>query len=72
MGNKYKKSSKIFQAKFREIVRLFVFDLKVAKIATITGISRSTINSIINGIRKRISEYCEAKSPFLKYEIEIN
>lgn len=37
----------------------------------ITGISRNTINSIFNGIRKFISEYFEYQSPFPEGEIEI-
>ena len=72
MSNKYKKRSKISEAKFREIVRLFILDIEATKIAAITGLSRNTINSIINGIRKRISQYCETQSPFPKGEIEID
>ena len=66
MSNKYKKCSKISEAKFRERVRLFTLDIEATKIATITGLSRNTINSIINGIRERISKYCESQSPFPK------
>ena len=72
MSNKYKKHSKISEAKFREIVRLFILDIEATKIAAITRLSRNTINSIINGIRKRISQYCETQSPFPKREIEID
>ena len=54
MVNKYKKRSEISEVKFREIVKLFILDIEDTKIAAITGLSRNTINSIINGIRKRI------------------
>ena len=72
MINKYKKRSRISEAKMREIIRLFTLDIEVTKIALITKVSRNTINSIFNGIRKRISEYCEHQSPFTKGEIEID
>ncbi len=72
MVNKYKRRSKISEAKFRKIVRLFILDIEATKIATITGLSRKTIGSIVNGIRKRISVYCEHQSPFQKGEIEID
>ena len=72
MINKYKKRSRISEAKMREIIRLFTLDIEATKIALITKVSRNTINSIFNGIRKRISKYCEHQSPFTKGEIEID
>ena len=56
----------------REIIRLFTLDIEATKIALITNVSRNTINSIFNGIRKRISEYCEHQSPFPEGEVEID
>ena len=56
----------------REIIKLFTLDIEATKIALITNVSRNTINSIFNGIRKRISEYCEHQPPFAKGEIEID
>ena len=72
MINKYKKRSRISEAKMREIIRLFTLDIEATKIALITKVSRNTINSVFNGIRKRISEYCEHQSPFTKGEVEID
>ena len=72
MINKYKKRSRISEAKMREVIRLFTLDIEATKIALITNVSRNTINAIFNGIRKRISEYCERQSPFQKGEIEID
>ena len=72
MINKYKKRSRISEAKMREIIKLFTLDIEASKIALISNVSRNTINSIFNGIRKRISEYCEHQSPFAKGEIEID
>ena len=72
MINKYKKRSKIFESKIREIIKLFTLDIEATKIALITNVSRNTINSIFKGIRKRIAESCEHQSPFPKGEVEID
>ncbi len=72
MVNKYKKRSRISNAKFREIVRLFALDLEATKIAALTGISRRSKNKIITQIRQRIAEYSESQSPFETGEIEID
>lgn len=72
MVNKYKKRSRISNAKFREIIKLFALDLEATKIATLTGISRRSINKIITQIRQRIAEYSESQSPFETGEIEID
>ena len=70
MKNKYIIRSRISEAKFREIVRLFCIDIEASKVACITKVSRPTINTLFTAIRKRISEDCERFSPFAKGEIE--
>lgn len=45
--NKYINSSKISESKFREIVRYFVADLSATQIATLSGISRNSINKYV-------------------------
>ena len=72
MVNKYKKRSRISEAKFREIIRLFSLDIEATKIAALTGISRVTINKIICEIRERIAEYSQQQSPFDSGEVEID
>ena len=52
--NKYINSSKISEAKFREIVKYFVADLSATQIATLSGVSRSSINKYVMEIRHRI------------------
>lgn len=64
--------SHIFEAKFREIIRLFSVDLEATKIAKITKLNRKTINFILNKIRIRISELAEKESYFTQGEIEID
>jgi len=62
--NKYINSSKISEAKFREIIRYFAADLSATQIANLSGISRNSINKYLKGIRIRIHEFCLVESPF--------
>ena len=72
MNNKYKKRSRISEAKFRQIIKLFSLDIEATKIAALTSISRVTINKILLQIRERIADHCLEQSPFEKDEIEID
>ncbi len=71
MRNKYVYRSRISEAKFREIVKLFSLDLEADQTAKITGLSRNTINKYYKAFRKRIAAICELNSP-LKGEIEVD
>lgn len=57
MKNKYIIRSRISEAKFREILKLFCADLTSTSCSELTGISRVTTNRIFNLIRIRILEY---------------
>ena len=63
MDNKYVNRSKISEAKFRELVRLFALDLTATQIAKLSGLNRNTVNRYIKGIRKRLAEYCQITGP---------
>ncbi|MCL2109100.1 MAG: IS1595 family transposase [Oscillospiraceae bacterium] len=63
MKNKYIYHSKISEAKFREILRLFLLDLTATQVAKITHISRNSANIIFAKIRKRIFEISINSSP---------
>lgn len=63
--NKYINSSKISEAKFREIVKYFVADLSATQIATLSGVSRNSINKYVMEIRHRIYDFCNSESPFI-------
>lgn len=63
MNNKYVNRSKISEAKFREIVRLFSMDLTAIQIAELTGLNRNTVNRYLKAIRERIAEYCNVVAP---------
>lgn len=55
--------SKISEAKFRELVKLFALDLTATQIAKLSGLNRNTVNRYIKGIRERLAEYCEITGP---------
>jgi len=63
MKNKYVYHSKISEAKFKEILRLFLLDLTATQVAEITHISRNSVNVIFEKIRNRIFEICVNSSP---------
>ncbi len=71
MLNKYLYRSRISEAKFREIIKLFSVDLNAVQISELSGISRNSINKILNALRVRIAELCEQEKPF-KGEVEVD
>ena len=71
LKNKYIKRSKITEAKFRQLIKLFAHDLDAQTIASLSNLNRNTVNRYLSLIRKRIAEFCEIQSP-LKGEIEVD
>ena len=69
--NKYKKRSRISEAKFRHILRLFSLDIDASNVAHITGLNRNTVNRYFRFIRERIVDLCNKTSPF-SGEIEVD
>ena len=69
--NKYANRSKISEAKFRELIRLFALNLDATQIAVLTGLNRNTVNRFLKALRERIAQYCEEQSP-LSGEIEVD
>lgn len=70
--NKYVKRSKISEAKFREVLRLFSYELTAKQISQITKLNRNTVNRYMLEIRKKVADYCERTSPIVKGEIEVD
>jgi len=68
----YKNRSRISDAKFREILRLFLLDIEATKVSELTNISSPTINKIFHYIRTIIAYYCEENSIFETGEIELD
>ena len=71
MLNKYVKRSRISEAKFREVVKLFSLDLEADQVSKITLLSRNTINKYFRAFRIRIVDYCNIDSPY-SGEIEVD
>jgi transposase-like protein len=69
--NKYAKSAKLSERKFRELIKLFSVDLDASQIAKVTGLNRNTVNRYLKEIRKRIAQHCEEQSPF-SGEVEVD
>ncbi len=69
--NKYVERSKITEAKFRQLIKLFAHDLDAQTIASLANPNRNTVNRYLTLIRTRIAEICESQSP-LKGEIEVD
>jgi transposase len=63
MKNRYLKGAHISERKVRELLKLFCDDLTATQIATITGISRITINAYLKMIRTHIAHHCKERLP---------
>ena len=70
MKNKYLKCSKISEAEYRHVLKLFCDDLTAVQIAESTGVSGRTVNRLLMDLRSRIASHCEASSP-LSGEVEV-
>ena len=71
IANKYIKRSRISEAKFRHLLRLFTLDIYATNIAYLTGLNRNTVNRYLRLIRDRIVDLCNQTSPF-SGEIEVD
>jgi len=63
MKNKYVNRSKISEAKFRQLIKLFALDLTATQATELTGLNRNTVNRFYSAIRQRIYEYSQMASP---------
>ena len=70
MKNRYFIRSRILEAKFREIIKLFAGDLTACQRALFSGVSRMCVNRILKQVRIRIAEFCEKGSLFKEAEVE--
>jgi transposase len=70
LKNKYAKRSKISEAKFRQLIKLFAHDLDAQTIASLNNLNRNTVNRYLIFIRQRIAEFCE-KQQSMQGEIEV-
>ena len=56
--------SKISEAKFRQVVRLFAMDLTATDTAELSGLSVRSTNTIYQRVRVRMAQACAVQSPF--------
>ena len=71
MKNKYVKRSKISEAKFRQLLKYFSEDFDASQTSSLTGISRQTVSSIYQKLRRRIVEL-NAEETCLDGEVEVD
>ena len=64
LKNRYIRSSKLSETKFRTLVKLFAADLTAVQIAQLGNINRNTANRYLRLIRTRILEFTEEQRPF--------
>ena len=69
--NRYIKSSRLSEAKFRHVVKLFCLDVDAQSIADFTSLNRNTVNRYVRLFRERIAEMCTRSSPF-SGEVEVD
>jgi transposase-like protein len=69
--NRYANRSKISEAKFRQLVKLFSIDLDASQIAQVISLNRNTVNRYLRAFRQRIAEFCEQQAPVFG-EVEID
>lgn len=63
MKNKYIHRSKISEAKFRQIVKLFSIDLTATQITELVGLNPKTVDLVISKMRMRIYEITKKDTP---------
>ena len=57
-SNRYYKCSKISEAKFRYLLRLFALDLTASDAARLTGLNVRSVNDVYLRLRRRLQTWC--------------
>ena len=58
LTNRYYKCSRISEAKFRYLLRLFALDLTASDTARLTGLSVRSVNALYLRLRRRLHTWC--------------
>ena len=72
MTNRYYRRSKIGEARFRRLLRLFALDPTATDAAELTGLSVRSVNDIYLRVRERLAEAAERLSPFARGDVEVD
>jgi len=70
--NRYYARSKISQARFRRLSRLFALDLTAADAARLTDLSVRSVNDIYLRIRERLAYACEEEGRVTSGQVEVD
>ena len=72
MNNRYVKHSHVSERQTRLILKCFALDLDATQTASLTGVSRPTINRFFGVLRERVVRLCEEESSFDKGTVEFD
>ena len=72
MLNRYYKSSKLSEAKFREVLKFFSTDIPSLKTAELTNLNKNTVHSIYNKLRERLAELSLKENEPFHGEVEVD
>ena len=72
MFNRYYARSKISEARFRRLLRLFALDLTAADAARLTDLSVRSVNDIYLRIRERLAYACEEAGRVTSGQVEVD
>ena len=72
MPNRYYRRSKISEARFRRLLRLFALDLTASDAARLSGLSIRSVNDIYLRLRERLAYACEAAGRFTAGQVEVD
>jgi len=70
--NRYYARSKISQARFRRLLRLFALDLTAADAARLTDLSVRSVNDIYLRLRERLAYACEEEGRVTSGQVEVD
>ncbi len=72
MLNRYYKSSKLSEAKFREVLKFFSTDIPSLKTAELTNLNKNTVHQIYNKLRERLAELSLEENELFHGEVEVD
>ena len=72
MLNRYHKSSKLSEAKFREVLKFFSTDIPSLKTAELTNLNKNTVHTIYNKLRERLAELSLKENEPFHGEVEVD
>ena len=72
MNNRYVRHSHVSERQTRLILKCFALDLDATQTASLTGVSRPTINRFFGVLRERVVRLCEEESSFDKGTVEFD